>query len=44
MTTLRLKKTNGGPPRAAKIEGTKQKYVLTADYVAGCHALTLVRA
>ncbi len=26
MTTLRLKKTNGVLPRAAKIEGTSQKY------------------
>jgi hypothetical protein len=32
MTTLRLKKTNGVPPRAAKIEGTNQKYGLDRNW------------
>jgi hypothetical protein len=32
MTTLRLKKTNGVPPRAARIEGTNQKYGLDRNW------------
>lgn len=41
MTTLRLKKTNGMPPRAAKIEGTSEKYGLHRNWRGVSRSLVL---